>query len=140
MRYESQLDELEKKKLEEIFCRYQKYPVLKEMWFIKEQVRQIYFQANKKEALKQFNHCIMLLETAHYSSYLHDLKRTLLRWKIQILNYYDRRTTNGFTEGCHTKVKLIKRISFGFRNINNYIAKITLAFMPLLLLLNHHTI
>jgi transposase len=140
MRYANQLNEAEQKRLKFIFNRYQAYPVLKEMWLIKEQIRRIYFCSHKKDALKQFNHCLMLLETAHRSSYIVDLKRTLRRWKEQILNYYDRRTTNGFTEGCHTKIKLIKRTSFGFRNINNYIAKVTLAFLPLLFILNHHTI
>lgn len=140
LRYANQLSDAEKRKLKDIFNRYQKYPVLREMWFIKEQIRRIYFYGNKKDAHRQFNHCLMLLETAHHSSYIDDLKRTLLRWRKQILNYYDHRTTNGFTEGCHTKVKLIKRVSFGFRNINNYIAKITLAFLPLLFVLNHHTI
>jgi len=140
MRYASQLNEAEQRRLHNIFMRYREYPVLQEMWFIKEQVRRMYFQGNKKDALKQFNHCLMLLETAHRSSYVTDLKNTLRRWREQILNYYDRRTTNGFTEGCHTKIKLIKRTSFGFRNINNYIAKVTLAFLPLLYILNHHTI
>jgi transposase len=140
MRYANQLNDAEQKRLQNIFIRYRQYPVLKEMWFIKEQIRRIYFCGRKKDALRQFNHCLMLLETAHRSSYITDLRNTMRRWKEQILNYYDRRTTNGFTEGCHTKIKLIKRTSFGFRNINNYIAKITLAFLPLLFILNHHTI
>jgi len=31
----------------------------------------------------------------------------------------------------------MKRVSFGFRNINNYIAKMMLAFVPLFLVVNH---
>lgn len=139
-RYANQLNAVEQNKLRDIFQRYHAYPVLREMWLIKEQVRRIYFCGNKADARRQLQHCVMLLETAHRSAYITDLRNTLRRWQEQILNYYDRRTTNGFTEGCHTKVKLIKRVSFGFRNINNYIAKITLAFMPLLFILNHHTI
>lgn len=138
--YSNQLDARERKKLDWLFEKYQKYPSLKEMWIIKEQIRQIYFSPNKKTALQQFNHCIMLLETAHYSIYINQLRKTLIRWKPMILNYFNHRTTNGFTEGCHTKIKMMKRVSFGFRNINNYIAKMTLAFIPLLLVLNHHTI
>nr|MDA3839637.1 transposase [Patescibacteria group bacterium] len=56
------------------------------------------------------------------------------------LNYFENKTTNGFTEGCHTKIKMIKRVSFGFRNIDNYIAKMTLAFLPLSFILNYHTV
>ncbi len=47
----------------------------------------------------------MLLETPEYSRYLETLKRTLKKWKMPILNYFKNRTTNGFTDGCHTKLK-----------------------------------
>jgi len=50
------------------------------------------------------------------------------------LNFFANRTTNAFIEGCHNKIKLIKRMSYGFRNFNNYVLKITLAFAPFLFL------
>ncbi|MDF1497926.1 MAG: transposase [Patescibacteria group bacterium] len=62
----------------------------------------------------------------------------MIRWKEYILNYFNNFSTNAFTEGCYTKVKMIKRMPFGFRNIENYIAKVMLAFAPLLYF-NHHT-
>ena len=40
------------------------------------------------------------------------------------------RITNGFTEGCHTKVKLLKRLSYGFRNVEVYRRKMLLGFLP----------
>ena len=30
------------------------------------------------------------------------------------------RTTNGFTEGCNNKIKVVKRISFGLRNFERF--------------------
>ncbi len=91
----------------------------------------MYRSHSQEEAEKRYNHIMMLLETPEYSRYLETLKRTLKKWKIPILNYFKNRTTNGLTEGCHTKIKMIKRISYGFKNIDNYIAKATLAFLPL---------
>ncbi|MFH1662043.1 MAG: transposase, partial [Candidatus Falkowbacteria bacterium] len=85
------------------------------------------------------NHVMMLLETPDHSRYLATLKNTMKKWRIPILNYFKNKTTNGFTEGYHTKIKMIKRVSFGFRNINNYIAKITLAFLPMSFIINYHT-
>lgn len=134
------LNEHELKRLEIIFNRYQKYPVLKQAWIIKEKIVQIYLAGSEEEAKKRFNHIIMLLETPNYSRYLKVLLKTLKKWKKPILNYFKNKTTNGFTEGCHTKIKMIKRVSFGFRNINNYIAKITLAFLPLAWIVNYHTV
>ena len=118
------LDEHELKRLESIFKKYEKYPILKQAWIIKEQVVHMYRAHSEEEALKRFNHVMMLLETSGHSRYLETLKRTFKKWKTPILNYFKNKTTNGFTEGCHTKIKMIKRVSYGFRNIDNYIAKI----------------
>ena len=126
-------------KLENVFEKYRAFPALKESWVIKEKIRQIYWSKNRQEAIKKYHHIIMLLETAHDNFYLNVLLKTMKEWKKEILNYFDNKTTNGFTEGCHTKIKMLKRISFGFRNINNYIAKMTLAFLPLLWIINYHT-
>lgn len=53
---------------------------------------------------------------------------TLKRWREPILNYFDNKTTNAYTEGCNTKVKMLKRISFGLRNVEVYVGKMMLAF------------
>ena len=37
------------------------------------------------------------------------------------LNYFDRRTTKGFTEGCHTKNRMLERVSYGLRNADVYL-------------------
>ncbi|MBC7361737.1 MAG: transposase [Candidatus Aminicenantes bacterium] len=34
------------------------------------------------------------------------------------------KTTNAYTEGAHTKMKLIKRLSYGYRNVEVYIKKV----------------
>jgi transposase len=134
------LNEQELKRLDLIFERYKNYPVLKQAWIIKEQVVYMYRASSEKEALKRYNHVMMLLQTPEYSKYLNTLKNTFKKWKVPILNYFKYKTTNGFTEGCHTKIKMIKRVSYGFKNINNYIAKITLAFLPLSYIISYHTL
>lgn len=136
---ESQLDEHQKIKLELIFKKYENYPILKQSWIIKEQLVKMYWTHSEEEAEKRFKNVIMLLETCDDSCYLSTMRKTLKKWKRPILNYFKNRTTNGFTEGCHTKIKLIKRVSYGFKNIDNYIAKMTLAFLPLIWILNYHT-
>src|SRR3989304_9428630 len=86
--------------------------------------------------IKERRLTVKICETSD-SRYLIGLGKTLKRWWPHILNYFNRYFTNAFTEGMHTKIKMIKRMSFGFRNINNYIAKMTLAFMPILWLIHH---
>ena len=126
------LNDYELKKLEKVWKKYEHYPVLKQAYTIKEKLIFMYRASSKEEAERRFKHVIMLIETHDYNCrYLNTLRKTLNYWKNQILNYWNSKTTNGFTEGCHTKIKMIKRVSFGFRNIDNYIAKMMLAFLPL---------
>ena len=41
-------------------------------------------------------------------------------WFQEILNALDAPWTNGFTEGCNNKIKVLKRVSFGVRNFKNF--------------------
>ena len=130
------LNERQKIKLENLFNRYDHWPSLRQAYFIKEKIRDFYQIKDKPIAEQKLNDIIMFCETCD-SRYLIGLAKTLKRWRPYILNYFNRYSTNAFTEGVHTKIKMMKRVSFGFRNINNYIAKMTLAFMPILWLIHH---
>lgn len=130
------LSEKEKTKLELLFKKLENFPSLYQAYFIKEKLRDFYCLKDKKEARRKLNTIIMFCENSH-SRYMKSFGKTLFRWKENILNYFDNYSTNAFTEGVHTKIKMIKRVSFGFRNIDNYIAKVTLAFIPFLMLIQH---
>jgi transposase len=136
---ESLLSEGEKFKLKKAFEKYENFPILKQAWIIKEQIIKMYWSDSEKEAKEKFKNIIMLLETSDCNNYLAVMKRTLKKWQGPILNYFKYKTTNGFTEGCHAKIKMIKRVSYKFKNIDNYIAKVTLAFLPLIFIINYHT-
>lgn len=45
---------------------------------------------------------------------------TMIRWFGEIVGYFDGRTTSGTVEGINNKLKLIKRLGYGFRNFNNF--------------------
>jgi transposase len=62
--------------------------------------------------------------------------RTLKRWSGYILNYFDHRTKNAYTEGIHTKIKMVKRVSFGFRNVEIYVRKVLLCLLHLTFILS----
>ena len=130
------LTDKEKIKLEMLFKKFDKFPSLYQAYFIKEKLRDFYKLKNKSEARKRFDSMLLYCENSS-STYMKNFGKTLLRWKENILNYFDNYSTNAFTEGVHTKIKMIKRMSFGFRNIQNYIAKVTLAFIPLFMLIQH---
>ena len=45
---------------------------------------------------------------------------TMMNWLTGILNSFSSTITNGFTEGCNNKIKVLKRNAYGFRNFNRF--------------------
>jgi len=105
------------------------YPNLKGFYWAKERLRDVYKARDKNEAAKLLDLIIMNLKASDDAE-LYRWGNTLKRWRQPILNYFDNKTTNAYTEGCNTKVKMLKRISFGLRNIEVYTKKIMLGFLP----------
>lgn len=48
------------------------------------------------------------------------LRKTLMKWRYEILAYFETRLTNARTEGFNNKAKVIKRRAYGYRNFKNY--------------------
>ena len=51
---------------------------------------------------------------------LQTLRRTLMRWRQEILAYFLTGLTNGRTEGFNNKAKLVKKRAYGYRSFQNY--------------------
>lgn len=51
---------------------------------------------------------------------IHKLRKTLMKWKNEILNYFATGLTNGRTEGFNGLAKLLQKRAFGFRSFKNY--------------------
>src|SRR4051812_4666844 len=51
---------------------------------------------------------------------LQTLRRTLMRWRREILAYFTTGLTNGRTEGFNNKAKVVKRRAYGYRSFKNY--------------------
>lgn len=45
---------------------------------------------------------------------------TIKRWLGEIAGYFETRTTSGAVEGINNRLKLIKRLGYGFRNFRNF--------------------
>jgi len=130
-------EKLRSREMEAIVMWGERYPVLWELWVCKEDLRQVYEVRHRRIAAYRLR-----TVTERYrslpSGYARVFAGTLERWREPILNFFtEHRTTNGYTEGLHRKFKMLQRVSFGFRNIETYIAKITLACVPLWLVLHH---
>jgi transposase len=60
-------------------------------------------------------------------------------WCKERPGYFEVSIANGFTEGCHTKIMLLKRLSYGYRNVEVYRRRMLLGFLPVFPQRSHHT-
>ena len=50
----------------------------------------------------------------------HDCTKAYHNWFQEIINSMDVPWTNGYIEGCNNKTKVLKRVTYGMRNFNNF--------------------
>ncbi len=97
-------------------------PILTKMHALKEELRDIF------ESSKDWSEG--LLEIADWlkdvSKYFPKSFGTIKRWIGEIIAYFDEGTTQGIVEGINNKLKLIKRIAYGFRNFDNFCTRVFL--------------
>ncbi len=106
----------ERPRLAQLFAQ---HPDLKKAWHIKEQFRDWYRSANRREAEARLKSIEQDAAAAHLVEF-DSLRSILTDWREEILNYFDCRITNGFVEGKNNRIKTIKRMAYGYRNMANF--------------------
>lgn len=95
------------------------HPELEEVYWAKEELHRFYRIRGPFRAARAFD--VMLQRWAKSSlPEIQTLRRTLSRWRSEVLTYFFARITNGRTEGFNTKAKLVKRRAYGYRSFKNY--------------------
>lgn len=120
------LREEQKQKVDWLLSR---YPNLRGFYWAKEALRDLYQQKDKAVAARHLDNIILNLKAGDDAELIR-WGNTLKHWREPILNHFDNGTTNGFTEGCHTKIKMLKRLSYGLRKGDVYARKMLLGFLP----------
>jgi transposase len=110
---EDSLNEQQKERLSNVV---EVSPILAKMHTLKEEFRDIF------ESTKSWGESIMnLLDWMHDGmKYFPKSIGTMIRWFGEVVGYFDGRTTSGTVEGINNKLKLIKRLGYGFRNFSNF--------------------
>jgi len=92
-------------------------------YYLKEYLRQIWLQPDREEAEKVLRDWI---EKARASGIkmLIKFSNTLALYKSGILAYYDFRISSGPLEGTNNKIKTMKRMAYGFRDMEFFKLKI----------------
>jgi len=76
--------------------------------------------AGAKRRLREFRLHACLTELPEFQVCL----TMLQNWEPYILNAFDCSYSNGFTEGVNNKIKVLKRIAFGYRSFKNFRTRI----------------
>ena len=92
---------------------------LRDAYLLKEKFYSFMDSKNSEEGRKRLRE-FMLYAAATNLEEFEPLYSVLRNWSNYILNSFDCGYTNGFTEGCNNKIKVLKRIAFGYRNFNNF--------------------
>jgi len=106
-----------------------RFPAIDRQHWVKEKLRAWYWGHTAAAAEQHFQGITLNCESSDDGE-TRLWGRFLRQWRQEILGYFRFPLTNGFTEGCHIKNKLLKRLSYGYRNIQVYICKILLGFLP----------
>jgi transposase len=96
-----------------------KYPELHELYQWKERIHGFYRIKGYERAKIAF---IYMTDDMAKSTLkeIKTLRRTLMKWREEILNYFTSGLTNGRTEGFNNKAKLVKRRAYGYKSFRNY--------------------
>ena len=96
-----------------------RYPDLHELYDWKEKLHRFYRTLGYHNAAKALR---KLIDNMAWSLLpeIKSLRKTLIRWKEQILNYFLLGYTNARTEGFNNKAKVVKRRAYGYRSFKNY--------------------
>jgi transposase len=106
-----------------------RFPTLAEQHWGKERLRELDRSPDRRTAEGRWTTLLIAMEASDDPA-VWRWARTLRHWRREIMGSCELPITNGFTEGCHTKIKLLKRLRYGYRNVQVYLRKMLLGFLP----------
>jgi len=120
-RHQQNLKPEQRTKLEQYFAQ---FPVLGEIYRFKQELANLLLikHRTRKQSVplvRQFLHALDELSHAGLAQ-LVQLGQTLRSWQTEIALMWRFTRNNGITEGLHTKMEVLQRQAYGFRNFKNY--------------------
>src|SRR5690606_25117416 len=104
----------------------ERHPEIKEIYLAKESINKAYRCKNAGHARKILTKLTDALALTKIPE-LKALRKTLLNWMNEILNYFENKLTNARTEGFNNVAKQVQKSAYGYKNFNNYRLKLLYA-------------
>lgn len=92
---------------------------LRAAYYLKEAFYRVLDASDRCTAKALMSDWILSAQNSGIPEY-HSCSNTLINWQKGILNSFDVPYSNGFTEGCNNKIKVLKRNAYGFRNFQRF--------------------
>ena len=92
---------------------------LEQAYYLKNDFLFLMHSPNSKVAEELLSYWILRAESARLPEF-YECTRAIHNWSKYILNAFDVPYTNGYTEGCNNKTKVLKRVSYGVRNFARF--------------------
>lgn len=103
---------------------FEKFPVLREIYRFKQRLSYLLLkkQRTRKQCVPLAQRFIKAIQQLRQTPLpqLAQLGETLHAWRHEIATMWRFTRNNGITEGFHTKMEVLQRQAYGFRNFNNY--------------------
>lgn len=94
-------------------------PTLSTAYYLKEDFLEILNCKNRQDAKQHLLSWINWANDSGIESF-EKCANTMRSWLTGILNSFNTPYTNGFTEGCNNKIKVLKRNAYGYRDFNRF--------------------
>ena len=95
------------------------YPELKELYLAKEAIHRLYRMKGYHKAAFALTRICDAFALSKIKA-IQTLRRTLMKWREEILNYFKTGLTNARVEGYNNVAKLVKKRAYGYRSFKNY--------------------
>ena len=122
MKHPGRLTDAELIKLEEIL---RVSDDLRKAYKLKQEFIHIFERQGKERITHHLEWWLKSVKTAQLTEF-RNFSTSFVSWKGQITNAFLLPFSNGYTEGCNNKIKVLKRISYGLRHFGRFRTRILL--------------
>ena len=121
------MDKLKPEQRQQVFIMLDISPTLSTAYFLKEQLYAILSDNDPDKQKKLFSDWIEEAEESDIPAFA-KCANTYRNWFTPITNSFFCPYTNGFTEGCNNRIKVLKRNAYGVRNFSRFRNRILFMF------------
>jgi transposase len=107
----------------------ERLPQLENAWQLKEALRAWYAHSTMETAAAGLDHWIQQVQESDFM-HLHKALSAFVKWRKEILAFFQFRISNGFVEGKNNRTKTLMRQGYGYRNRQHLRLRILLGNVP----------